>query len=228
MLSATLPFELHLFGLLESQPALDAFIHESTTKSQYCQCKISKGKVLIWQCSINEDDTPELTDTSSILEKMQLVALSRELPSRTVGHRWNLVYSTAVHGISLKTLYRNTQNIETPVLLVIIDQEGQVFGAFLSDSPKVCEGYYGTGESMLFKFLDQKTVKAYRWTGTNSFFIKGDSLCLSVGGGDGTFGLWLDGDLNHGRSHSCKTFDNDTLSSKEDFICRGLEAWSFE
>jgi len=178
--------------------------------------------------SINEDDTPELTDTSSILEKMQLVALSRELPSRTVGHRWNLVYSTAVHGISLKTLYRNTQNIETPVLLVIIDQEGQVFGAFLSDSPKVCEGYYGTGESMLFKFLDQKTVKAYRWTGTNSFFIKGDSLCLSVGGGDGTFGLWLDGDLNHGRSHSCKTFDNDTLSSKEDFICRGLEAWSFE
>ena len=44
----------------------------------------------------------------------------------------------------------------------------------------------------------------------------------------GLFGLWLDGDLNHGRSHSCKTFDNETLSSKEDFICRGLEAWSFE
>eukprot|EP00795_Rhopilema_esculentum_P008703 gene8703-14724_t len=177
--------------------------------------------------SLNEDDVPELTDESNILENAHIEALSRELPSRTIGHRWNLVYSTAVHGISLKTLYRNTQDIETPILLVIVDQDGKTFGAFMSDPPKVSEGFYGTGESMLFTFKDNK-IKAYRWTGINSFFIKGDTKCLSVGGGDGMFGLWLDEDLNHGRSHACKTFDNETLSSKEDFICRGLEAWSFE
>ncbi len=48
------------------------------------------------------------------------------MPSRSVGHRWNLIYSTAVHGISLKTLYRNALNLDTPILLVVADQEGRV------------------------------------------------------------------------------------------------------
>lgn len=43
----------------------------------------------------------------------------------------------------------------------------------------------------------------------------------------GVFGLWFDEDLYRGRSHSCRTFDNETLSEKEDFICTGLEAWAF-
>lgn len=43
----------------------------------------------------------------------------------------------------------------------------------------------------------------------------------------GKFGLWLDGDLYHGRSHRCSTFDNEVLSSSEDFLLKGLEAWSF-
>eukprot|EP00794_Sanderia_malayensis_P012124 gene12124-13376_t len=179
------------------------------------------------QSSLNDDDVPELDDESNILSKTQLTTLSRELPSRTVGHRWNLVYSTAVHGISLKTLYRNTLHLDAPILLVVVDQEGRVFGAFISDPPKVSEGFYGTGESMLFTFEDDNRIKVYRWSGTNTFFVKGDSKCLAIGGGDGLFGLWLDEDLYHGRSHSCKTFDNETLSSKEDFICGGLEAWAF-
>lgn len=177
--------------------------------------------------SLNEDDQPELTEDSNILDKSQIAILSRELPSRTVGHRWDLVYSTAVHGISLKTLYRNTLSLETPILLVVADQEGKTFGAFMSDAPRISEGFYGTGESMLFSLEDNKQVKVYRWSGINTFFIKGDSRCLAIGGGDGLFGLWLDEDLYHGRSHSCKTFNNETLSSKEDFICRGLEAWAF-
>ena len=43
----------------------------------------------------------------------------------------------------------------------------------------------------------------------------------------GNFGLWLDGDLYHGRSHPCTTFNNAQLSWKEDFLCSGLEAWTF-
>lgn len=44
----------------------------------------------------------------------------------------------------------------------------------------------------------------------------------------GEFGLWLDGDLYHGRSHSCKTFGNPMLSMKEDFFVQDIEIWSFE
>ena len=48
-------------------------------------------------------------------------------------------------------------------------------------------------------------------------------LCCS-----GTAGLWLDGDLRHGRSKPCLTFNNSLLSSTEDFFIQGLEVWSFE
>jgi len=43
----------------------------------------------------------------------------------------------------------------------------------------------------------------------------------------GVLGLWLDEDLYHGRTHACSTFNNQVLSGNEDFICTGLEAWSF-
>lgn len=42
----------------------------------------------------------------------------------------------------------------------------------------------------------------------------------------GKFGLWLDGDLNHGGSHPCETFNNEALSPKEEFLIRDLEVWT--
>ncbi|KAG9338239.1 hypothetical protein JZ751_026043 [Albula glossodonta] len=70
--------------------------------------------------------------------------------------------------------------------------------------------------------------EVFKWTGDNMFFIKGDMDSLAFGGGGGEFGLWLDGDLYHGRSHSCKTFGNPMLSRKEDFYVQDIEIWSFE
>ncbi|KAK3515741.1 hypothetical protein QTP70_030185 [Hemibagrus guttatus] len=101
-----------------------------------------------------------------------------------------------------------------------------VFGALASEPFKVSDGFYGTGETFLFSFYPQFEV--YKWTGDNMFFIKGDMDSLAFGGGSGEFGLWLDGDLYHGRSHSCKTFGNPMLSMREDFFVQDIEIWSFE
>ncbi|XP_043117745.1 oxidation resistance protein 1a isoform X3 [Puntigrus tetrazona] len=169
---------------------------------------------------------PNLNEPSDLLEAEQIEKLAKHLPPRTIGYPWNLAFSTSKHGMSIKTLYRAMQDQDSPMLMVIKDSDGQVFGALASEPFKVSEGFYGTGETFLFSFYPE--FEAYKWTGDNLFFIKGDMDSLAFGGGSGEFGLWLDGDLYHGRSHSCKTFGNPMLSMKEDFFVQDIEIWSFE
>ncbi|XP_058601893.1 oxidation resistance protein 1a isoform X3 [Onychostoma macrolepis] len=169
---------------------------------------------------------PNLNEPSDLLEAEQIEKLAKHLPPRTIGYHWNLAFSTSKHGMSIKTLYRTMQDQDSPMLLVIKDSDGQIFGALASEPFKVSEGFYGTGETFLFTFYPE--FEAYKWTGDNLFFIKGDMDSLAFGGGSGEFGLWLDGDLYHGRSHSCKTFGNPMLSMKEDFFVQDIEIWSFE
>ncbi len=50
---------------------------------------------------------------------------------------------------------------------------------------------------------------------------------LSVGGGDGHYGLWLDDVFEKGISSSCPTFGNEPLSDEgEKFDIIGVEIWS--
>ncbi|XP_006892384.1 PREDICTED: oxidation resistance protein 1 isoform X2 [Elephantulus edwardii] len=169
---------------------------------------------------------PNLSDPSELLLPDQIEKLTKHLPPRTIGYPWTLVYGTGKHGTSLKTLYRTMTGLDTPVLMVIKDSDGQVFGALASEPFKVSDGFYGTGETFVFTFCPEFEV--FKWTGDNMFFIKGDMDSLAFGGGGGEFALWLDGDLYHGRSHSCKTFGNHTLSKKEDFFIQDIEIWAFE
>ncbi|XP_037641225.1 oxidation resistance protein 1a isoform X1 [Sebastes umbrosus] len=169
---------------------------------------------------------PNLRESSDLLEADQIEKLARNLPPRTIGYPWTLAFGTSKHGMSIKTLYRAMQGQDTPVLMVIKDSDGQVFGALASEPFKVSDGFYGTGETFLFTFNPEFEV--FKWTGDNMFFIKGDMDSLAFGGGSGEFGLWLDGDLYHGRSHSCKTFGNPMLSKKEDFYVQDIEIWAFE
>ncbi|MCL4139483.1 UNVERIFIED_CONTAM: hypothetical protein GTU68_054643 [Idotea baltica] len=102
----------------------------------------------------------------------------------------------------------------------------QKFGAFLSCPLRVSELFYGTGECFLFAC--QPDFKVFPWTGENTFFVKGNNESLYVGGGDGKFGIWLDGDLYQGRTQPCKTFGNPGLTTSEDFIIKNIECFSFE
>ncbi|XP_004370755.1 oxidation resistance protein 1 isoform X2 [Trichechus manatus latirostris] len=174
----------------------------------------------------SESFRPNLSDPSELLQPDQIEKLTKHLPPRTIGYPWTLVYGTGKHGTSLKTLYRTMTGLDTPVLMVIKDSDGQIFGALASEPFKVSDGFYGTGETFVFTFCPEFEV--FKWTGDNMFFIKGDMDSLAFGGGGGEFALWLDGDLYHGRSHSCKTFGNYTLSKKEDFFIQDIEIWAFE
>uniref|UniRef100_A0A673YJY1 TLDc domain-containing protein n=1 Tax=Salmo trutta TaxID=8032 RepID=A0A673YJY1_SALTR len=160
-----------------------------------------------------------------LLHPSVFLQLSVELPPRTVGHTWQLAYSTSRHGSSLKSLYRRLKGSDSPVLMVIKDSLNQVFGSFLSHPLRPSETFYGTGETFLFMLLPR--FKCFKWTGENSFFIKGDLDSFAIGGGSGHFGLWLDEMLYLGRSSPCYTFNNCCLSERDDFHVMELEVWTF-
>ena len=116
----------------------------------------------------------------------------------------------------------------TPFVFVISDTKGHVFGAVCSCVPNVtAKSFVGDGESMLFSIRPQ--VKAFPWTGFNNFFATFNRSFVSVGGSKegGKSGLWFDSDLLRGRSGICETYNNDVLSSGEDFEIYGIEVWSF-
>ncbi|XP_078505057.1 nuclear receptor coactivator 7 isoform X3 [Lissotriton helveticus] len=208
---------------------IDNFFSEPTTKSWEI-ITVEEAKRRKSVCSLGEEDTeeflPDLKHNSALLEDVHVEKLAQRLPARVQGYPWRLAYSTLEHGTSLKTLYRKTASIDSPVLLVIKDMDNQVFGAYATHPFKFSDHYYGTGETFLYTFSPD--FKVFKWTGDNSYFINGDLGSLELGGGSGGFGLWLDADLYHGRSKPCETFNNETLSKKEDFIVQDVEVWTFE
>ncbi|XP_054425896.1 nuclear receptor coactivator 7 isoform X1 [Pteronotus mesoamericanus] len=208
---------------------IDNFFSEPTTKSWEI-ITVEEAKRRKSTCSYYEDDDetalPTLQPHSALLENMHIEQLARRLPARVQGYPWRLAYSTLEHGTSLKTLYRKSASLDSPVLLVIKDMDNQIFGAYATHPFKFSDHYYGTGETFLYTF--SPNFKVFKWSGENSYFINGDISSLELGGGGGRFGLWLDADLYHGRSNSCSTFNNDILSKKEDFIVQDLEVWTFE
>ncbi|MCJ1376472.1 oxidation resistance protein 1 [Loxospora ochrophaea] len=68
--------------------------------------------------------------------------------------------------------------------------------------------------------------KAFPYSGVNDYMIFCEPSYLSVGGGDGRYGLWLDGVLERGVSSASLTFGNEGLSEEgEKFEVVGVEVW---
>ncbi|XP_044743492.1 oxidation resistance protein 1 isoform X3 [Chrysoperla carnea] len=168
---------------------------------------------------------PDLVGTTEILTDEHREKLCRHLPARAEGYVWTLVFSTSQHGFSLNSMYRKMSKLESPILMVIEDTDNNVFGALTSCALKVSDHFYGTGESLLFRFSPKFQV--FNWTGENLYFIKGNNESLSIGAGDGKFGIWLDGDLYQGRTEPCGTYGNEPLTPNVDFVVKTLECWAF-
>ena len=164
-----------------------------------------------------------LSEESRVAGVAVLEALRRELPLRHRQSAWRLVYSTARHGMSLKTLFRCT-DARAPTVMLIRDMKGHVFGSYVSASWQVQHRYYGDGETMVFSLHPEPVV--FKWDraseGNNQFFQFGQPDCIALGGGGG-FAIRIDGDLKFGSSRPSATFRNPTLSSAEEFMVETLE-----
>ncbi|KAF2096316.1 TLD-domain-containing protein, partial [Rhizodiscina lignyota] len=73
---------------------------------------------------------------------------------------------------------------------------------------------------------DTIRFKAFPYSGENDFLIYCEAGYLSIGGGDGHYGLWLGDGLERGISSSCPTFGNEPLSDEgTKFEVLGVELW---
>ncbi|CAA2976669.1 Hypothetical predicted protein, partial [Olea europaea subsp. europaea] len=126
---------------------------------------------------------PDLHGTSDVLEQKHVKELSKYLPARAEGYSWTLAFTTTTMGFSLKSLYRSLSRYEGPVLLIIKDNEGSVFGAFSSCSLRPSESFYGTGETYLFTFKQPKqSITSSSATETSTTTTN----AAAVGGGTST------------------------------------------
>lgn len=74
---------------------------------------------------------------------------------------------------------------------------------------------------------DHLRFKAFPYSGINDYLMLCETGFLSIGGGDGHYGLWLDDTLEKGISSSCPTFGNEALSEEgEKFEIMGVELWT--
>ncbi|KAI9825324.1 MAG: hypothetical protein M1819_000570 [Sarea resinae] len=71
--------------------------------------------------------------------------------------------------------------------------------------------------------------KAFPYSGVNDYMIFCEHGFLSVGGGEGHYGLWLDSVLEKGISSPCPTFGNEALSDEgAKFDILGVEIWAVD
>ncbi|DBA04013.1 TPA: hypothetical protein N0F65_009360 [Lagenidium giganteum] len=179
-----------------------------------------------------DDYKRKLMATSSILSLEHVAYLDHAMPVTCQLCRWSLLYSTEQHGSSLHTLLILAKN-QSPTLLVIKDDHGNIFGGFASDEWHRAQQYYGNGETFLFSFADKRGGESvasnfvkYAWSRRNSYFMLCSEESLVMGGG-GSFGLYLDNDLCTGSTGACETFSSRPLVNGQEFVCVHVEVWGF-
>ncbi|KAM3716989.1 TLD domain-containing protein [Dirofilaria immitis] len=202
--------------------------------------EIVKVKEMCRRMSLDQLDKvvmplPDGAASSQILDEVMIRQMVDVLPARAAGYPWINIYNSEKHGFSLHTFYRKMIDWDeemSPILLVIRDCDKNVFGAVVSTTVRPCEHFFGTGDScFLYKYvsdteLNEKVLRIYPWSGLNQFFVKASMDSLSIGASGGHYGLWLDSDLDHGRTQPCETFQNEPLTNEsEDFSVQFVEAY---
>ncbi|QCE05130.1 exosome complex component MTR3 [Vigna unguiculata] len=194
---------------------------------------MSKSKDLLNDKSDDKDEQhspttpnkplPNFTDHSTFISPELNDFFESCLPNITKGCQRVLLYSSMKHGISLRTLLRNSAKLSGPGLLIVGDTQGAVFGGlvFCPLKPTFKRRYQGTNQTFVFTTVYGQP-RLFRPTGVNRYYY----LCLNdlvALGGGGSSALCLDEDLLTGTSAPCDTFGNMCLAHTSEFELKNVE-----
>lgn len=170
---------------------------------------------------------PKLDTPSEILNNAQLKEIHSYLP---YFHQYVSLYrlfSISVDGSALKSLYKKCEGIKNSIL-VIKDNEGNVFGGYASDVFYPSSTFCGSPDSFLFTFLKENKIHVYKSTEINDHYMYCDNEQICFGNTDDYFSLSLKNNLLDGYSKTTTTYNNKPLNNKEQFVIVKLEVWGFK
>jgi len=144
----------------------------------------------------------------------QIIFLNINLPHE-MRHLWRPLFNTDVHGESFSKFTGCISN-QGPTVIVIWDDEGNVFGGFATDSWKMGPKFIGKPESFLFHLNPKMNI--YDSTPFNSnyqyFNLKQKTMPngLGMGGQLDYFGFWIDSEFGILKtSPTCSTYHSAQL-----------------
>ena len=103
---------------------------------------------------------PKLDTDSDILNINQLKELHSRLPSYHQYTNLFKIFSISIDGSDLKSFYYKCEGINNSIL-IIKDDEGNVFGAYASEVYAPTSNFSGTGECFLFTFFKENKIHIY-------------------------------------------------------------------
>ena len=170
---------------------------------------------------------PRLDIPSEILNNKQLKEIHFCLPYFHQYETWYRIYSISVDGSALKSFYKKCEGIKNSIL-VLKDDEGNVFGAYASDVFYPSSTFCGTPDSFLFTFYKEDKIHVYKATEANEHYMYCDNEQICFGNTDDYFSLSLKNNFLDGYSKTTTTYQNKPLNNKEKFVIIKLEVWAFK
>ena len=172
---------------------------------------------------------PQLNSPSEILNSMQLKQIHSCLPDYHKYTKLVLYFTISKDGCLLKTFYDRCENKKiNNCLLVIKDDEQNIFGAYASDMFRPTKKFIGNAECFLFTFYKENKIYVYNATGKNDHYIYCDNDQICFGCSDDYFSLCLTNNFLDGYSTKTQTYDNESLNKADKFIRTKIELWGFE
>ena len=199
---------------------LDAVDHTKTKEKIY-------GNYPYFRNRTKGDFLPKLDVPSDILSAYQLKELYEFLPDSHQYSNLYRVFSISVDGCALKTFYDKCQEINNSIL-VVKDDDNNIFGAYASERFEPTKNFMGTGECFLFTYFKGNKIHVFNSTGINRFYMYCDDKQICFGCSDDYFSLSLTNDFLEGYTQTTQTYQNLPLSSKDKFTIVRLELWTFE
>jgi len=148
------------------------------------------------------------------LSLLQVLFLNFQLPHE-VRHLWRPIYNTDIHGESFSKFTGCITN-QGPSVIIVWDDQGNVFGGFATDSWKLGPKFYGKPETFLFHLHPKMNIYDTTPFNTNYqyFNLKQKTMPngLGMGGQLEYFGFWIDSEFGIVKtSPTCSTYHSAQL-----------------